>query len=155
MRLILGPRGPPRIWVDNVGVASPSRAVSSRARSRLTAAATFGAVGLSLSAVHAATGYGLPCPWRWLTHTLCPFCGATTMGSSLLHGDVGAAWKANQFVFVLLIGLALAGIAWVVELGGGPAVRLRGRLADQRVWYAVLGTAALVFAVVRNLVPLG
>jgi hypothetical protein len=77
------------------------------------------------------------------------------MGSDLLHGDIRAAWQANQFVFVLLVGLALACVAWVVELAGGPAVRLRGRLADQRVWYAVLGTAALAFALVRNLVPLG
>ncbi len=155
MRLILEPGGSLRIWVDNDEVATTSRAVPTSARSRLLAAATFGAIGLSLSAIHAVSGYGIPCPWRALTHTLCPFCGATTMGSELLHGDFRAAWQANQFVFVLLIGLAIACIAWVVELAGGPAVRLRGRLADQRIWYGVLGTAALAFAVVRNLVPLG
>ncbi len=134
MRLILGPRS---------------------ARDRVRSAAIFGAIGLSVSGIYAFSGYGIPCPWRSLTHTLCPFCGATTMGAALLHGDLGAAWRANQFVLVLLVGAAFAGVWWIVELLGGPRLRLPGRLADQQLWYVVLGGAAVVFAVVRNLVPLG
>jgi hypothetical protein len=114
-----------------------------------------GAVGVSLSAVFAISGAGIPCPWRALTHTLCPFCGATTMGAHLLRGEFAAAWAANQFVAVLLVGLAIACVLWTVELLGGPAVRLPGRGADQRLWYLVLGGAALGFAVLRNAVPLG
>ncbi len=77
--------------------------------------------------------------------------GLTHLGVALLHGDLAGAWTANPFVFVLLAGLVIACVFWTVELAGGPAVRLRGRLADQRLWYAVLGVAAIVFAVVRNL----
>nr|WP_300151217.1 DUF2752 domain-containing protein [Propionicimonas sp.] len=120
-------------------------------RYRLRAAAAFGAAGLSLALVQSVAGIGIPCPWRALTHTLCPLCGATTMGAHLLHGDFGAAWSANPFVFVLLSGLVLATMAWTLELLGGPAVRLPARLADQRVWYATLAVAGLVFAVVRNI----
>ena len=155
MRLILGPPGSLRVWSDNDGVPNRSDFPTVTTRSRVRMAAIFGAVGLSLSAVYAFSGYGVPCPWRVLTHTLCPFCGATTLGACLLRGDVAAAWAANQFVFVLLVGLLLAGIIWVVELLGGPRLRFPARLGDQRLWYAVLGTAGVAFAVVRNLVPLG
>ncbi len=99
------------------------------------------------------TGIGIPCPWRYLTHTLCPFCGSTTMGAALLRGDLGAAWAANAFVLLLLAGLGVASLCWLVEALGGPAVRLPRRLADQRVWYGVLGLVGIAFAVVRNLAP--
>lgn len=120
----------------------------------LHGAAVLGAVGISLSATYAITGLGIPCPWRHLTNSLCPFCGSTSLGAALLRGDIGAAWAANQFVFVLLAGLAIACAFWLVELLGGPAVRLPHRLADQRLWYLALGTIAVLFTVVRNLVPL-
>jgi hypothetical protein len=119
---------------------------------RLLAAAAFGATGLSLALMQSVAGIGIPCPWRELTHTLCPFCGSTTMGVHLLRGEFGAAWSANPFVFVLLVGLAAAVVVWTVELLGGPAVRLPARVADQRWWYAVLTAAGLVFAITRNLV---
>ncbi len=135
-------------------VPNPSHSATLNARNRVRMAATFGAIGLSLSGVYAFSGYGIPCPWRALTHTLCPFCGATTLGAELWHGDVAAAWAANQFVFVLLIGLALVGVASIVDALGGPRLRVGARWADQRLWYAVLGGAALAFAVLRNLVPL-
>lgn len=137
------------------GVPPITAPAAPAAASRLRAAATFGAVGLALSGVHALTGWGIPCPWRAVTHTLCPFCGATTMGSHLLQGDVAAAWASNQFVFVLLVGLAVACVVWTVELLGGRPVRLPAALRNQRLWYAVLAVAAVAFAVVRNLVPLG
>ncbi|MGC3994936.1 MAG: DUF2752 domain-containing protein [Propionicimonas sp.] len=133
--------------------ADASRAAA--ARLRLRSVAVFGAVGLTLSGAYAVAGVGVPCPWRALTHTLCPFCGSTTLGASLLHGDVAAAWRANPFVFLLLVGLALASVGWLVEALGGPTVRLPGRRLDQRRWYIGLGVVAIGFAVVRNLVPLG
>lgn len=76
------------------------------------------------------------------------------MGMHLLHGDLAAAWAANPFVFLLLAGLLVACVLWTVELFGGPAVHLRGRLGDQRLWYAALGATAIGFAVVRNILPL-
>ncbi len=101
------------------------------------------------------TGVGIPCPWRWLTNTLCPFCGSTTMGAALLHGNVAEAWLANPFVFTLLAGLGFACLIWLTEVLGGPAIRLPRFAADQRLWYAALAVAAITFAVWRNLVPSG
>lgn len=109
------------------------------------------ATGSAMSGLYLATGQGLPCLWRALTHTLCPFCGSTRLGAFLLRGDLTNAWAANQFVFLLGLGLAVASLFWIVELVGGPAIRLHGWLADQRVWYAVLGIAGVAFAVARNL----
>ncbi|MGV8909751.1 MAG: DUF2752 domain-containing protein [Propionicimonas sp.] len=117
----------------------------------LKAAAGLGVIGLSLSGMYAITGVGIPCPWRLATHTLCPFCGSTTMGAALLHGDVGAAWSANPFVLTLLAGLAVACLCWIVELGGGPALRLPRRLSGQNLWYGAFAVAAIAFAVWRNL----
>jgi hypothetical protein len=102
--------------------------------------------------MYAITGIGIPCPWRSVTHTLCPFCGSTTMGVALLQGDVAAAWAANPFVLTLLGGLAIACGMWIVELLGGPALRLPRALSSQRAWYVFLGLAAISFAVWRNLV---
>jgi hypothetical protein len=75
------------------------------------------------------------------------------MGAALLHGNVADAWMANPFVFTLLAGLGLACLCWLVEVLGGPAIRLPRFLADKRVWFVALAFAALTFAVWRNLVP--
>jgi hypothetical protein len=123
------------------------------AESGLKSSAAVGAIGLSMSGIYAMTGVGIPCPWRSLTHTLCPFCGATTMGAALLHGNVAEAWTANPFVFTLLAALTIACLCWLVEVLGGPALRLTRLLGSQRAWYAVLGAAAIAFAVWRNLSP--
>lgn len=130
-------------------MVQPARFSASAA---LKSAAWAGAAGLGLSAVKAFTGFGIPCPWRALTGLLCPFCGATTLGVNLLHGEVAAAWSANQFVFVLLIGYAGAILAWIVEALGGPALRPPRRLRSAALWSGVLGVIAVGFAVARNLV---
>lgn len=75
------------------------------------------------------------------------------MGAALLRGDLGAAWAANPFVLLLLAGLGVASLCWLVEVLGGPALRLPRRLADPQAWFVVLGLVAVAFAVVRNLVP--
>ena len=153
MRLILDAGSPHWVWGDNGGVANTAGVASFTAASGLKSSAAFGAIGLALSGMHALTGVGIPCPWRSVTHTLCPFCGSTTMGAALLHGNVADAWMANPFVFTLLAGLALACVCWLVEVLGGPAMRLPRLLRDQRVWYAALAAAAIAFAVWRNLLP--
>ena len=133
-------------------MANTAGAASFSAASGLKASAAFGAIGLSLSGIYAMTGVSIPCPWRTLTHTLCPFCGSTTMGVALLHGDVAGAWMANPMVFTMLAGLAFACLCWLTEVVGGPALRLPRFLRDQRVWYATLTVVAIAFAVWRNVV---
>lgn len=128
---------------------SPARFSPVRA---LTSAAWLAAAGLALSAAKAFAGVGVPCPWRAVTGTLCPFCGGTTLGVHLLHGEIGAAFAANQFAFVLLAGYALAVVAWTVEALGGPALRPPARLRSPALWWIVFGVCAVAFMVVRNVV---
>lgn len=75
------------------------------------------------------------------------------MGAALLHGDLAGAWAANPFVLTLLVGLAVACLCWIVELRGGPALRLPRRLSGQALKYGAFAVAALTFAIWRNLVP--
>ncbi len=132
-------------------MADVDDAIRQAATRNLVAAGCFGAFGLGLSALHALTGFGLGCPWRRLTGTLCPFCGATRMGSDLLVGDLAGAWVANPFVMVALGVLGLAAVSWTVTALGGPRLRLPGRLADRRTWFWLTAAVALAFMVVRNL----
>lgn len=115
--------------------------------------AGFAAAGAAISLAGAA-GYGIPCPWRAFTGTLCPLCGATHLGVRLLHGDVAGAFWANPFVFALLAVLAGLGVVWTVAALGGPIVRLPRRLvglpADR--WWLALAVLGVGFAVVRNVV---
>ena len=153
MVLILDAPSPQWVWGDNGGVANNAGRPPTSAVASLKSSAVFGAIGLALSGTYAMTGVGIPCPWRSLTHTLCPFCGSTTMGVALLHGDVTGAWVANPFVFALLALMGFACLCWLTEVLGGPAIRLSGFLADQRKWYAALTVAAVAFSVWRNLLP--
>jgi hypothetical protein len=134
-------------------VSDADAGVRQAAIRNLIAAGCFGAYGLTLSAVHAVSGFGVTCLWRELTGTLCPFCGATRMGSDLLVGDVSGAWSANPFVLTALGILGLAAASWAVTALGGPRLRLPGRLADGRTWFWLTVVTAAVFMVVRNLLP--
>ena len=117
----------------------------------------FFAYGLGLSALYAGLGVGLPCPFRWATGWDCPLCGATRLGSSLLHLDPAAAFAFNPVVFVGLVVLALLGLAWSLEVLGGVKVRLPERLGARLsdvhpTRWLVLGLAAgAVYTVLRNL----
>ena len=152
MRLILEAGTPHWVWGDNGDVPNSAGVARVPASTALKAAAGLGAIGISLSGMYAITGIGIPCPWRLATHTLCPFCGSTTMGAALLRGDLAAAWAANPFVLTMLAGLAVACVCWIVELRGGPALRLPTLLSG-RLTFAAFVAAAIAFAVWRNLVP--
>lgn len=127
------------------------------ARRGLTGLAAFAGVGVGLSALYALTGLGLPCPLRALTGWDCPLCGGTRLGGALLHLDVAAAFAANPVVFIGLGLLTLLGIAWLVELVGGPALRPPARLRAFSVrlggggWAVVIVALAVVWTLVRNL----
>jgi Protein of unknown function (DUF2752) len=119
-------------------------------RGALARLASFGACGGALSVLGAA-GIGIPCPWRMLTGTLCPLCGATHLGVRLLHLDAVGALAANPFVFVGLVVLAALGVLWSVEALGGPAVRLPARLSRSTDrWWLAVGVLAVTYAVLRN-----
>lgn len=132
-------------------VASPVQSAPFSSAAALRSAALFGATGLALSAVKLTTGFGIGCPWRHLTGTLCPLCGATTMGTRLLVGDPAGAWAANPFVLALLGLGALAVTAWTVEAVGGPALRPPQALRSPALWWSLLGAAALAFTIWRNI----
>lgn len=121
-----------------------------RASAALRGLAGFASAGLGLSALGAA-GIGVPCPWREVTGTLCPLCGSTRLGVSLLRLDVAGAAAANPFVLGLLAVLALLGAVWAVEARGGPAVRLPRRVTrTPDRWWLALGVLAVTWAVLRN-----
>lgn len=130
--------------------AQPPTALSARrfAVSALLSSAKVGAVGLTLSGVLAVSGWGVACPWRTLTGTLCPLCGATTLGTHLLGGDIRAAWESNQLVFTGgLIWLIFIGL-WSVAALGGPA--LWPPLKSMKWLWLSFGLAGLLFMIWRN-----
>jgi uncharacterized protein DUF2752 len=58
---------------------------------------------LPLAAVLPSDGAGIPvCLFHSLTGLPCPGCGLTRAFSSLLHGQVAAAFAYHPFVFLLL-----------------------------------------------------
>lgn len=145
-------------WPHNGGMvdlrgASPG----SQVRRGLTWLGAFVAGGVGLSAVYATTGWGVPCAFLALTGWECPFCGGTRLGAALLQADLGGALAANPALFVGLGLLAVLGGVWVVEVLGGPAVRLAPglRLALRRLgpWRGLaLGlVAAVAYTVGRHL----
>lgn len=123
---------------------------STTARGALARLGTFGAVGLGLAALNAATGLGLPCPFRIATGLRCPLCGATTMGVALLHADLAAAWQANAFVLCVLGLLAVAGVVWSLELVLARRLWPVGWPGSLDRWLAVWAVLGTVFAVLRE-----
>jgi Protein of unknown function (DUF2752) len=130
---------------------------SSAARSGLTVTGGILAGGLALSAVFAATGIGLPCPFLALTGWQCPLCGGTRMGSALLSGDLATAFAANPLALVVVAVLAMLSVLWIVELLGGPALRPPRPVVERlprvpaAVWLVLGAAVAVAYAVLRNL----
>ncbi|HET9871252.1 MAG TPA: DUF2752 domain-containing protein [Propionibacteriaceae bacterium] len=134
---------------SQVGSFSPSRS--------LVVLGGFLAYGVSLSALYAATGRGLPCPFRAFTGWDCPLCGGTRLGAALLQRDLAAAFADNPLLLVALLAAAALGVLWAVEVLGGPTVRPPGRVAAAlgRVgplrWLCAALVAATLYTVLRNL----
>ena len=81
------------------------------------------------------------CPFKLITGWNCPGCGGLRMTHDLLHGDLSAAAVDNAFV---LIGLPLLALWSFWRIG-------RGRPAFTTRVLVVIGIAAAVWTVVRNL----
>jgi uncharacterized protein DUF2752 len=136
---------------------TPVAVPRSVARSGLAVVGGLLAGGLALSALFAATGVGVPCPFLALTGWQCPLCGGTRMGAALLHGDLAGAYAFNPALLIVLAVLGALAVLWAIEVAGGPAVRpprqLRKRL--QRVpamtWPLLAGGLAVAYTVLRNL----
>jgi hypothetical protein len=113
--------------------------------------------GVGLSALYAATGRGLPCPFRAFTGWDCPLCGGTRLGAALLQRDLAAAFSYNPLLLVALLIVAALGVVWAAEVLGAPTVRPPGRVAAAlcRVgplrWLAGAVVAAILYTVLRNL----
>ena len=113
--------------------------------------------GLTLSALYATTGFGLPCPFRAVTGWECPLCGGTRMGDALLHGEVGEAFGFNPLALIGVLIVGVLGVLWAVEAAGGPAIRLPQPLAERlrgirpHHWLVVALVAAVVYTLARNL----
>lgn len=126
-------------------------------RSRLLVAGAVLAGGAGLSAVFAATGVGLVCPFLAVTGWQCPLCGGTRMGSALLQGDLPAAAAANPVALVAVTVLALVTVLWTVEALRKPAARPPRPVAAAigRVpaygWLVLAVGAAAAYTVLRNL----
>lgn len=118
--------------------------------------AGFFAYGLGLSALYATTGFGLPCPFRAITGWDCPLCGGTRMGNALLHLDTGAAFAFNPLAMVALIVVGLLGVAWTVQVAGGPRLRLPARTREwsasvrPTAWLLAAAAVLVVYTVLRN-----
>lgn len=113
--------------------------------------------GVGLSALYAATGVGIPCPFLALTGWECPLCGGTRMGAALLHGDLGAAYGHNPLALLALAVLGVLSLLWIVEALGGPALRPPARLraAARRVgslrWLVLSLVLVVAYTLFRNL----
>lgn len=81
------------------------------------------------------------CPFKLITGWNCPACGGLRMTHDVLHGDLSAAVVDNAFA---LVGLPLLALWWLWRAG-------RGRPAFTPRSLALIGVAAVVWTVVRNL----
>lgn len=134
------------------GVSHVSTAVAAR-RASLAAPIACGCclvAGAAYVAANDPSGGGvfIPCPFRELTGLWCVGCGLTRATHHLLRGNLGTALHFNLLVIPVLAAIVLAWLSWALTTAGRPT-RLLPRLQP---WaYAVLITAALAFAVVRNM----
>lgn len=145
----------PGVWGG--GVRGRWAAARPGLRSGLLSLGVIGTSGLALGGLYAGAGIGIPCPLRLVTGWDCPLCGGTRMAAALLHGDLGAAFVYNPLALVGLIVAVVLGVAWLVELFGGPRLQLPGRLArgvtriPRWSWWGAGLFVAVGYMLLRNL----
>lgn len=90
------------------------------------------------------------CPLLLFAGVYCPGCGGLRSAYAVAHADWGAALHANSLAVAGYAGFAAFWVWWLVCAARARPVRVPLRPVH---WW-VLGGAALVFTVVRNL-PFG
>ncbi|WTF17584.1 DUF2752 domain-containing protein [Streptomyces sp. NBC_01601] len=90
------------------------------------------------------------CPLYALTGLYCPGCGGLRSAHAFVHGDLLGALHDNAAGVAAYLAFAVLWTVWVVRVVRGRPVRLV--LGGTPLW--VLGSALLLFTVVRNL-PFG
>lgn len=99
------------------------------------------------------TGYGIPCPFRKLTHLYCPGCGVSHMLMAMMKLNINQAISANAFMFFsfpVLIYLAVkAWLLWVLE--EPYSNRFIMKRTDKILMYTYIA-GIIAFNVYRNIV---
>ena len=76
--------------------------MSERIKNVLIAYGTVIALGAVYSVIVSKTGWGVPCPIRFITGLKCPGCGVTGMCMALLRFDIKAAFSKNAVLLCSL-----------------------------------------------------
>lgn len=100
--------------------------------------------------VDPASAWWMPkCPVKWFTGYDCPGCGSQRAFHALLHGDVGAAFRHNALLLIIIPYIAVLAFA---EFNRNRCRRLLRVLLHPAAVIAVLLLIGL-WCVVRNIVP--
>lgn len=103
------------------------------------------AVGVAYLIFCRTTGLSLPCLFHVMTGLDCPGCGIIRLMLSLAEGDLGAAFHANEAIFILgpilCIFLLRDDLHWILR---------NERKGPPRAFVVFLLAAFAIFAVWRN-----
>ncbi|MGD1103396.1 MAG: DUF2752 domain-containing protein [Terriglobia bacterium] len=95
----------------------------------------------------ATTWFFPPCPFRALTGFLCPGCGTLRALHELLNGNVGAAFKLNPLMMLLLPYVGYSGASSALEAVFGKALP-RVFIRPAYIW--ILLAVILLYWILRN-----
>jgi hypothetical protein len=125
-------------------VAAPSLARAANA-ARYRAAAALAGVAAADIAFDPEHHHVPLCPLHATTGVWCPLCGGLRAGYAVVHGQFGAAARANLLV---VAAVPLVALWWLDAVGRARAGR-PARALSRRAWW-VAGAVAVLFTVVRN-----
>ncbi|MFC9974073.1 DUF2752 domain-containing protein [Spirillospora sp. NPDC127200] len=130
----------------------PPRAPARDVRALLAPAGVLVAVAAAVALVASVDphepGHYPACPFLAISGLYCPGCGGLRMVNSLVHGQVGAAFGSNPYLFLLLPVAVWGWGSWTVHRARG--VPWRPALFRPPAIAAFL-VVTLAFWVVRNL----
>ncbi|KAH3732450.1 hypothetical protein Pelo_16720 [Pelomyxa schiedti] len=96
-----------------------------------------------------AVSFYLPCPFRFATGWLCPFCGTTRAFVCIGHGHFRQALRLNPaspLVYIACLWFAISG-AWVILASGVVYPTLWGQTADVEAKLSSVSWAPIPMAV--------